>query len=87
VLDVGMPVLTGYEVAAQLRADTATSDLPIILLTARVRPTDVEEGFECGADDYVTKPFSPELLHGRVEAALKAAAGRSGGGLRPAALG
>ena len=70
VLDVMMPGLDGYEVTRQLRADEATSRIPVILLTARVQEADVAQGFEAGADDYLTKPFSPQELRARVQAIL-----------------
>jgi DNA-binding response OmpR family regulator len=70
VLDVMMPKLTGYDVTRELRADAATSRIPVILLTARVQEADVARGFEAGADDYVKKPFSPQELKARVQAIL-----------------
>jgi DNA-binding response OmpR family regulator len=70
VLDVMMPRLTGYDVTRELRADAATSRIPVILLTARVQEADVARGFEAGADDYVKKPFSPQELKARVQAVL-----------------
>jgi len=70
VLDVMMPGLDGYEVTRQLRAGEATSRIPVILLTARVQEADVAQGFEAGADDYLTKPFSPQELRARVQAIL-----------------
>jgi DNA-binding response OmpR family regulator len=70
VLDVMMPGLNGYEVTRELRADEATSRIPVILLTARVQEADVSQGFEAGADDYLTKPFSPQELRARVQAIL-----------------
>ena len=70
VLDVMMPRLDGYEVTRRLRAHEPTKTMPIILLTARVGEPDLEHGFEMGADDYVTKPFSPQMLRERVQAAL-----------------
>jgi DNA-binding response OmpR family regulator len=70
VLDVTMPKLTGYDVTRQLREDDATRDIPVILLTARVQEADVEQGLEAGADDYLTKPFSPQELRERVEVIL-----------------
>ena len=73
VLDVAMPGLDGREVVASLREDPDTRAIPVILLTARATAGDVEAGLAAGADDYVTKPFSPELLQGRVAALLKAA--------------
>jgi DNA-binding response OmpR family regulator len=70
VLDVMMPKLTGYDVTRELRANAATSRIPVILLTARVQEADVARGFEAGADDYVKKPFSPQELKARVQAVL-----------------
>ncbi len=70
VLDVMMPRLDGYEVTRKLREHGPTTTIPIILLTARVQEPDLERGFEAGADDYVTKPFSPQALGQRVQAAL-----------------
>lgn len=70
LLDVMMPGLSGFEVLAQLRAFDVTRALPIIMLTAKVQETDTERGFTLGADDYMTKPFSPRELMGRVNAQL-----------------
>jgi DNA-binding response OmpR family regulator len=70
VLDVMMPKMDGFEVTRRLRADEATSRMPIILLTARAQDSDVAEGFEAGADDYIRKPFSPQELSARVQAVL-----------------
>jgi DNA-binding response OmpR family regulator len=70
VLDVMMPRLDGYELTQRLREHGPTTGIPIILLTARVQEPDLERGFEAGADDYVTKPFSPQALGERVQAAL-----------------
>jgi DNA-binding response OmpR family regulator len=57
VLDWMMPVLQGHEVCEQIKADPTTSNVPVILLTARVSDVDIEKGFRRGADDYITKPF------------------------------
>lgn len=70
VLDVMMPRLDGLEVTRRLRANDATSAVPIILLTARALESDVERGFDAGATDYVRKPFSPQELRLRVQALL-----------------
>jgi DNA-binding response OmpR family regulator len=70
VLDVMMPRLDGYEVTRRLREHGPTTGIPIILLTARVQEPDLERGFDAGADDYVTKPFSPQALGERIQAAL-----------------
>jgi DNA-binding response OmpR family regulator len=73
VLDLGLPRLDGLEVARRLRRDT---DIPIIMLTARVEESDRLTGLGVGADDYVTKPFSPRELVARVRAVLRRAAPR-----------
>ena len=68
VLDLGLPELDGLEVTRRLRRD---SGVPIIILTARNDETDKVVGLELGADDYVTKPFSPRELAARVRAVLR----------------
>lgn len=68
VLDVGLPELDGFEVCRRIRA---RSDVPILFLTARDDEIDRVLGLELGADDYVTKPFSPRELVARVRAILK----------------
>ena len=68
VLDLGLPQLDGLEVTRRLRRD---SGVPIIMLTARDDETDKVVGLELGADDYVTKPFSPRELEARVRAVLR----------------
>ncbi len=73
VLDVSMPGLSGIDVCRMLRADPSTADMLIIMLTARVQEQDVEGGFSAGADDYVTKPFSPRELVSRIQALLSRA--------------
>jgi DNA-binding response OmpR family regulator len=70
VLDVMMPKLDGFELTRRLRSEEATSRMPIILLTARAQDTDVAQGFDAGADDYIRKPFSPQELRTRVQAIL-----------------
>ena len=77
VLDVMMPGTSGLDAIRAIRADPDLVDLPVILLTARAQESDVETGFDSGADDYITKPFSPRELASRVEALLS----RSSGGL------
>jgi two-component system alkaline phosphatase synthesis response regulator PhoP len=68
VLDLGLPKLDGLHVARTIRRE---SDLPIIMLTARVEEDDRLHGLEIGADDYITKPFSPRELVARVRAVLR----------------
>lgn len=74
VLDLGLPDLDGLDVTRRLRRD---SDIPIIMLTARGAETDKLVGLELGADDYVTKPFSPRELVARVRAVLRRAEERA----------
>ncbi|WP_373820058.1 phosphate regulon transcriptional regulator PhoB [Glaesserella sp.] len=71
LLDWMLPGLSGVQFTQQLRTDKRTQDLPIILLTARSEELDKEQGLNFGADDYVTKPFSPRELVARVKALLR----------------
>jgi two-component system, OmpR family, alkaline phosphatase synthesis response regulator PhoP len=73
VLDLMLPGLSGLEVCSQLRGQEATAKTPIIMVTAKGEEQDVVRGLESGADDYVTKPFSPKVLLARVEAVLRRA--------------
>lgn len=78
LLDIMLPVLDGLEVCRQLRQRGETTDVPILMLTARADETDKVVGLELGADDYVTKPFSWRELRARVRALLRRAEPRSG---------
>ena len=71
VLDIAMPGLDGLEVLTRLREDPATSELPVVLLSARAQEQDVAHGYELGASKYVRKPFSPRELLAAVDALLK----------------
>ena len=71
VLDLNLPVIDGLEVCRILRARPASAGVPIIMLTARASESDRIRGLDIGADDYVTKPFSPRELAARVRAALR----------------
>ncbi len=71
VLDLMLPGLSGYEICRIMRADSATAAVPVIMLTARAQEEDRVKGLELGADDYVTKPFSPRELVARVRAVLR----------------
>lgn len=73
VLDLMLPDLPGTEVCRQIRSDPKLRDMPIVMLTARSEEVDRVVGFELGADDYVTKPFSPRELTLRVQAILRRA--------------
>ncbi|MFZ5863650.1 MAG: response regulator transcription factor [Nitrospirota bacterium] len=79
ILDVMLPGLDGYEVCRRLRNDPATATVPILMLTARGEETDKVRGLEIGADDYVTKPFSPKEILARVKALLRRSGGEAGG--------
>ncbi len=71
VLDVMMPGLSGLDVCRALRADARTAAIPIIMVTARAEETDRIGGLELGADDYLTKPFSPNELIARIKALMR----------------
>jgi len=71
LLDLLLPGLNGLDVCRRLRADAATRDLPVIMVTARGEESDVVLGLGVGADDYVHKPFSPRELVARVRAVLR----------------
>jgi DNA-binding response OmpR family regulator len=71
ILDIMLPGLDGMRICNALRADPATAGIPVIMLTARGEEADRISGLEQGADDYVTKPFSPKELTARVAALLR----------------
>ena len=71
ILDLMLPGMTGLEVCRTLKADPLTAEMPIIMLTAKAEEVDRIVGLELGADDYVTKPFSPRELVLRVQRILK----------------
>src|ERR1017187_5873825 len=73
LLDLMMPGMSGIEACKRLRADAETSSVPIIMVTARASEGDKLVGLEIGADDYVTKPFSPREVVARVRAVLRRA--------------
>ncbi len=68
ILDVMMPKVNGYDVCREIRE---SSKLPIIMLTAKGEESDELQGFDCGADEYISKPFSPKILMARVGAILR----------------
>jgi PleD family two-component response regulator len=71
ILDIRLPDIDGYEVARRVRSDRRTSEIPIIFLTEKRERIDRLQGFEVGADDYITKPFDVQELRLRVRNALK----------------
>jgi len=76
VSDIMMPKKSGLELVVALKADTSTSEIPIILLSAKAQNADVRTGLEAGADDYVTKPFEPLDLVDRVNRLLETRASK-----------
>jgi DNA-binding response OmpR family regulator len=79
-LDVMLPSIDGMDVCRMLRRTPSAQDVPIILLTARTTEDDKLRGFGAGADDYVTKPFSPRELVARLQAVLRRAGGPAASG-------
>jgi len=77
ILDLMLPGIDGHDVCKQLKADNKTAHIPVLMLTAKSDDSDVVTGLELGADDYVTKPFSPKVLLARVKNLLKRASGKS----------
>jgi two-component system phosphate regulon response regulator PhoB len=71
ILDLMLPGLDGLEVCRLLRAGESTTAIPIIMLTAKGEEADIVTGLQLGADDYITKPFSPSVLLARVKAVLR----------------
>lgn len=72
LLDVMMPRLSGFEVCKQLKADPATRDVAVLMVTALDQPSDVDRAVDAGTDDFMTKPINPGELLGRVRAMLAA---------------
>ena len=70
VLDIMMPKVDGYEVCRTIKSNPETQHIPVILLSAKGRNVDQKMGFDVGADDYITKPFSPRKLVERINALL-----------------
>ena len=71
VLDLMLPGVNGLEVCRTLKRDTRTAAIPVVMLTARGEEADIVAGLELGADDYLTKPFSPRVLLARIHAVLR----------------
>jgi two-component system, OmpR family, alkaline phosphatase synthesis response regulator PhoP len=71
VLDLLLPTVDGLEVCRLLKGDSKTQHIPIIMLTAKSEEADIVSGLELGADDYLTKPFSPRVLLARIKALLR----------------
>ncbi len=71
LLDVMMPKMSGFEVCKRIKADPATADIPIVMITALNEPMDIERGLDSGTDDYLTKPVGRQDLLDRVRSLLR----------------
>lgn len=71
ILDLMLPKMDGYKVCGLLKADSRYNKIPILMFTARAQETDIKQGKEVGADDYITKPFEPEVLLGKIKKHLE----------------
>ena len=71
LLDLMLPGADGLEVCKQLKQDEKTRDLPVVMLTAKSEDVDIVTGLELGADDYITKPFSPKVLVARIRSVIR----------------
>ena len=71
ILDIMLPGIDGLEVARRLKEKSGTRETPIVMLSAKGEEADIVSGLELGADDYITKPFSPKVMIARVRAALR----------------
>jgi two-component system phosphate regulon response regulator PhoB len=75
ILDLMLPGIDGLEVARRLKQNPGTKDTPIVMLSAKGEEADIVTGLELGADDYVTKPFSPRILVARIKAVIRRRSG------------
>lgn len=82
VLDLMLPGINGLDVCKQIKSNPATKAVQVVMLTAKGEDSDIVTGIEAGADDYVTKPFSPKVLIARVKLALRKASGQKAKGKR-----
>ncbi len=71
ILDIMLPGINGVDICRILKSDSSTEDIPIIMVTAKGEESDIVKGLETGADDYITKPFSPKVLVARVKALMR----------------
>jgi two-component system phosphate regulon response regulator PhoB len=71
LLDLMLPGMSGFDICKKLKASDATKNIPVIMLTACGEEADIVTGLEIGADDYITKPFSPRILMARIKSTLR----------------
>jgi two-component system, cell cycle sensor histidine kinase and response regulator CckA len=81
ISDIVMPAMSGYELCRAIKSDRSRRDLPVILLTTLSDPMDIIQGLECGADNFLTKPYEPDYLISRVRCMLENKRMRAGGKL------
>lgn len=82
ILDLMLPGIDGLDVCKTLKNDTKTRHVPIIMLSAKGEESDIVTGLELGAEDYITKPFSPKILAARIKAALRKSLGGGKAGIQ-----
>jgi CheY-like chemotaxis protein len=70
LMDVRMPRMTGYEACKAMKADPDLKDIPVVFLTARGQDTEIQQGLEVGAEEYLLKPFAPDHLTSRIKTIL-----------------
>jgi DNA-binding response OmpR family regulator len=70
LMDVRMPRMTGYEACKVLKSNTDLKDIPVVFLTARGQESEIQQGLDVGAEEYLLKPFAPDQLTARVKAVL-----------------
>ncbi|MDI6711622.1 MAG: response regulator [Anaerosomatales bacterium] len=71
LLDVMMPEMNGYEAARLIKENPATKDIPVVMLSAKSQQYEIRQGLDCGAEDYVCKPFTPRALLEKVDEILR----------------
>ena len=76
LMDVRMPKMTGYEACRQLKSIPAMRDIPVVFLSAKGQETEIQQGIEVGAEEYILKPFAPDELVRQVQAVLERVAKR-----------
>lgn len=77
ILDLMLPGMDGLEICRLIKSDNKTKNIPVVMLTAKSEESDVVIGLQLGADDYVTKPFSPKVLLARIKALLRRSSGKA----------
>jgi CheY-like chemotaxis protein len=70
LMDIRMPRMTGYEACKAMKADPDLKDIPVVFLTARGQESEIQQGLEVGAEEYLLKPFAPDHLTSRIKAVL-----------------